>query len=316
MAGKSDKDSTKFMSKSVFHLSDGVPAEQEKVKQENEAAQEESTIKEFVESVRGDLRSNNIYLPTLPALALEALLVINDVDSSASDLERVISRDAALTARLIRYANSPLYRGLNTITTIKPAVTRIGFQRVKNAVYAVSMKEVFRTSVKEIERRMDNLWAHSVKVGAQAAILAKGQPGLDADVALVAGLVHDIGHIPLLIKACHYESLINKPAVLDKILQKLHTQLGGSILKLWKFDSSVISAAAEHENLSRDPGDAPVDYVDVVQVANILVHEGSNHRLATIDRTNIKAFARLKQGEGTESDTRDEDTKKVEDVLF
>jgi putative nucleotidyltransferase with HDIG domain len=316
MAGKSDKDSTKFMSKSVFHLSDGVPAEQEKVKQENEAAQEESTIKEFVESVRGDLRSNNIYLPTLPALALEALLVINDVDSSASDLERVISRDAALTARLIRYANSPLYRGLNTITTIKPAVTRIGFQRVKNAVYAVSMKEVFRTSVKEIERRMDNLWAHSVKVGAQAAILAKGQPGLDADVALVAGLVHDIGHIPLLIKACHYESLINKPAVLDKILQKLHTQLGGSILKLWKFDSAVISAAAEHENLSRDPGDAPVDYVDVVQVANILVHEGSNHRLATIDRTTIKAFARLKQGEGAESDTRDEDTKKVEDVLF
>jgi putative nucleotidyltransferase with HDIG domain len=305
------------MSKSVFTLSDGVPVELDKEKKEQEKSQEDSTVKEFVESVREDLRSNKIYLPTLPALALEALLVINDVDSSASDLERVISRDAALTARLIRYANSPLYRGLNTIISIKPAITRIGFQRVKNAVYAVSMKEVFRTSVKEIERRMDNLWSHSVKVGAQAAILAKSQPGLDADVALVAGLVHDIGHIPLLIKACKYESLINKPEMLDKILKKLHTQLGGSILKLWKFDGAVIAAASEHENLTRDPGDAPVDYVDVVQVANILAHEGTTHPLATIDRSTVKAFARLRQGDRSEEGgSIDDDTKQVEDIIF
>ena len=305
------------MSKSVFTLSDGEPVSLEKEKKDKEQSQEESTVKEFVESVREDLRANKIYLPTLPALALEALLIINDVDSSASDLERVISRDAALTARLIRYANSPLYRGLNTIISIKPAITRIGFQRVKNAVYAVSMKEVFRTSVKEIEKRMDNLWAHSVKVGAQAAIVAKSQPGLDADVALVAGLVHDIGHIPLLIKACKYESLINKPELLDKILQKLHTQLGGSILKLWKFDNAVISAASEHENLNRDPGDAPVDYVDVVQVANILAHEGSDHPLATVDRSAIKAFSRLRAGESAVGGgNADEDTRQVEDVIF
>ncbi len=304
------------MSKSVFHLADGAPVMEEKEQQKKTLEVEETTVREFVESVREDLRANNIYLPTLPALALEALLVINDVDSSAHDLEKVISRDAALTARLIRYANSPLYRGLNTITTIKPAITRIGFQRVKNAVYAVSMKEVFRTSVKEIERRMDDLWAHSVKVGAHAAMLAKSQPTLDADVALVAGLVHDIGHIPLLIKACDYELLINKPEVLDKILHKLHTQLGGSILKLWKFDEQVIAAASEHENLTRNPGDAPVDYVDIVQVANILAYEGTEHRLAKIDRSAIKAFSRIKRGESQGQAGLDDDTRQVEEVIF
>jgi putative nucleotidyltransferase with HDIG domain len=304
------------MSKSVFHLADGDPVEREEQQEKKELESEEAIVKEFVKSVREDLRAKKIYLPTLPALALEALLVINDIDSSAADLQQVISRDAALTARLIRYANSPLYRGLNTITTIKPAITRIGFQRVKNAVYAVSMKEVFRTSVKEIERRMDALWAHSVRVGAQAAMLAKSQPGLDADVALVAGLVHDIGHIPLLIKACDYELLINKPQVLDKILFKLHTQLGGSILKMWSFDEQVIAAASEHENLARDPGDAPVDYVDIVQVANILAHEGTEHRLSNVDRATIKAFDRLNQGESSDQTGLDEDTRQVEDVIF
>jgi putative nucleotidyltransferase with HDIG domain len=304
------------MSKSVFHLADGAPVVGEEEQKKKEQEGDEAVIKEFVVSVRADLQANKIYLPTLPALALEALLVINDVDSSASDLQKVISRDAALTARLIRYANSPLYRGLNTITAIKPAITRIGFQRVKNAVYAVSMKEVFRTSVKEIEKRMDALWSHSVKVGAQAAILAKSQPGMDADVALVAGLVHDIGHIPLLIKACEFEALIKKPDILDKILNKFHTQLGGSILKLWKFDEQVIKVAAEHENLNRDPGDAPVDYVDIIQVANVLAHEGSEHHLAQVDRSTIKAFARLEQGASASQSDDDDDTREVEDIIF
>ncbi|MCU7926253.1 MAG: HDOD domain-containing protein [Candidatus Thiodiazotropha sp. (ex Dulcina madagascariensis)] len=302
------------MTKSVFFLSDGASVDPETERERERSELEASTTKAFVDAVREDLRANKIYLPTLPALALEALVVINDVDSSAADLEKVISRDAALTARLIRYANSPLYRGLNTIASIRPAITRIGFQRVKNAVYAVSMKEVFRTSVKEIERRMDRLWTHSVKVGAQAAMLAKGQPGLDPDVALVAGLVHDIGHIPLLIKACSYQELIDNPDYLDKVLQKLHPQLGGSILKLWKFDQHVIDVAAEHEDLKRDPGDEPVNYVDVVQAANIIAHEDSDHPLASVDRSTIKAFSRLKRDEGETG--LDEETKKVEDALF
>jgi putative nucleotidyltransferase with HDIG domain len=153
-----------------------------------------------------------------------------------------------------------------------------------------------------------------VKVGAQAAMIAKEQPDLDSDVALVAGLVHDIGQIPLLIKACHYPELIANKDFLDRVLMKLHTQLGGSILKLWKFDQHIIKAAAEHEDLKRDPGDAPVDYVDVVQVANILSYEDSDHPLANVDRAGIKAFARLKRAEGDGSLA--EETKKVEDVFF
>jgi hypothetical protein len=76
----------------------------------------------------------------------------------------------------------------------------------------------------------------------------------------------------------------------------------------------VINVAAGHEDLKRDPGDAPVDYVDLVQVANIMSYEGTDHPLANVDRSSIKAFSRL---EKTCSDkSLDEETKKVEDVLF
>lgn len=305
------------MAKSVFQLSDGEPAIVDSAVEQANKEVEAFPVQEFVDSVKQDLRTNKIYLPTLPDLALEALLVINDAGSSSADLEKVISKDAALTARLIRYANSPLYRGTNTITSIKIAITRIGFQRVKNAVYAVSMKEVFRTPIKVIEQRMERLWAHSVKVGAQAAILAKGHQGLDPDVALVAGLVHDIGQIPLLIKACEYDVLTHNPDFLDRLLMKLHTQVGSSIIKLWKFDPRIVQVAAEHEDLDRNPGAAPIDYVDVVQVANIQAYENSSHPLANIDRSSVKAFTRLNlNGEQEHDPGLEADTKAVEDLLY
>ncbi|MCG7964841.1 MAG: phosphohydrolase, partial [Candidatus Thiodiazotropha taylori] len=96
---------------------------------------------------------------------------------------------------------------------------------------------------------------------------------------------------------------------------KLHPHIGGSILKLWKFDEAIIDVAAHHEDFSRDPSDdVPVDYVDIVQVANILAHEGTDHYLASVDRSTVKAFARLEHGGN--SDSLDADTIKIEDAIF
>lgn len=307
------------MNKSYFDTSDPDELQLKQSSKEQKKQERLATfsVKEFVEQISEDLRANKIYLPTIPTLALEALLVINDAGSSASDLEKVISRDTALTARLIRYANSPLYHGTQPVTAIKLAITRIGFQRVKNAVYAVSMKEVFRTSAKDIERRMDALWEHSVIVGSQASILAKKQPHLDSDIALVAGLVHDIGKIPLLIKACDHKELVENPDYLDKLVHKLHPQLGSTITKQWKFDPTIVKVIAEHEMLDRNPGNQPVDYVDVVQVANILAYDQTDHPLARIDRSAIRSFQRIGfSGNQEDVDMLMEDSKAIADVIF
>ncbi len=300
------------MAKSTFQLSDGTtitsgPPE--------EQGPETFSTKDFINELREELATNRLTLPTLPNLAIEALLVINDVDSSVNDLVKVIHKDTSITARLIRYANSPLFKGVEPVSTIKAAVTRIGFAKVKNAIYAVSMKEVFSTAFKPIEKRMNELWEHSVTVGTHAAALARQQPGLDPDMALVAGLIHDIGKIPLLVKACDHEELCKRPDYLDTILTKLHQRLGGAVLKAWKFDPRLVAVAAEHEDTGRDPGDAPVDYVDLIQVANILSHEGSDHPLASVDRDKIKAFARLDAGSDNEPATK-EQTQGIGEIFF
>lgn len=300
------------MAKASFQLSDGTAVSTDPPE---EIAPIEFSTQDFIDGLRKDLVNNKIKLPTLPNVAIESLLVLNNVDSSANDVVKIIHKDASITARLIRYANSPLYHGVTPVSTIKPAITRIGFDKVKSAIYAVSMKEVFRTTFKPIEQRMEALWAHSIAVGTRAATMAKHHPGLAPDVALVAGLVHDIGKIPILIKACEYEELHKKTEFLDNLLTKLHAKLGASVLKLWKFDPMIVAVAAEHENLARDPGDAPVDYVDLVQVANILSYEGSDHPLAKVDRTKIKAFTRI-QAAGDEQLSSNEDLNGISEIFF
>ena len=302
------------MAKASFTISDGTKVTTESTDEREKRETGGFSVKDFVKQLEDDLRHDRLKLPTLPTVAIEALMVINDCDSSAKDLVKVISKDTSLTARLIRYANSPLYYGrAYTVTSIKPAITCIGFQKVKNAIYSVSMREVFKTSKTNIQRRMDELWAHSVKVGAYAATQARSHP----DVALVAGLVHDIGKIPLLIKACDYEVLTKKEEYLDRLLEKLHTGMGKAILKTWGFDPALVAVAAEHEKLDREPEDTLPDYVDLVQVANILSYEGTDHPLAHIDRDKVGAFARLDiVTEQTEDDDVVMDSQGVEDLLF
>lgn len=300
------------MAKSTFQLSDGTSVSTGKPE---ELEPDAFSAKAFVNELREELATNKLALPTLPNLAVEALFIINDIDSSVDDLVKVIHKDTSITARLIRYANSALFRGVDPVSTIKPAVTRIGFAQVKNAIYAVSMKEVFSTAFKPIEKRMHALWTHSVNIGAHAATLAKQNPGLDPNMALVGGLIHDIGKIPLLVKACEHKELCENSKYLDMLLIKLHPKLGSNVLKAWKFDPRLVAVAAEHESIGRNPGNAPVDYVDLIQVANIMSYEDTDHPLAKIDRSKVKSFARIKTG-GNEASGAKENSQEIGEIFF
>ncbi len=250
-------------------------------------------VKAFALELRKDIEKNRIRLPTLPNISLEALIVINDADSSMSDLENVIAKDTSMAARLVRYANSPLYMGVNTVSSVKAAITRIGLDAVKNAILSLAMRDVFSSTRKSIEDRMESLWKHSVSVASKATVLAEHFPHLNADEAMLAGLVHDIGTIPILLKAADQPVLLDKEANLDKVVVVLHMSVGSFLLKHWNFEPALVEVAALHDKLDRAPTGDEVDYVDIVQVANVLSRNGTPHRYGNLDFEKIPAFQRV-----------------------
>jgi putative nucleotidyltransferase with HDIG domain len=154
------------------------------------------------------------------------------------------------------------------------------------------MKQMFQATDDAIDHRLRTVWEHSVQVAAIARALAGRCPGILPDQAMLAGLLHDIGTLPILYRAEEREELLDTPGLLDQLISRLHTRIGGAILKHWKFPDALVAVAAEHEDLNRSH-DGPADLVDIVQVANLQSLIDSDHPLSQTDWTQASSFHRL-----------------------
>ncbi len=246
----------------------------------------------FVNELMEDLESGQLQLPTLPEVALRIRDVVEDENVNANQVAEIIAQDAALSARLIRVANSPLYRGRNEIDRLSMVIARLGNKLVRTLVTSQVMKQMFQATDEAIDQRLRAVWAHSISVAAIARVLAGQCPQVLPDQAMLAGLLHDIGTLPILYRAEDKPELLNSPALLDELIHRLHTRIGGAILKHWQFPETLVAVAAEHENLDRShAGEA--DLVDVVQVANLQSHMDTEHPLADTDWSRIESFHKL-----------------------
>lgn len=246
----------------------------------------------FVDELIQDLETGQLQLPTLPEVALRVRDVVDDENANATQIAEIIGQDAALSARLVQVANSPLYRGRNEIDRLSMVVARLGNKLVRNLVTSQVMKQMFQATNDLVDQRLREVWEHSVQVAAISRALANSAPGVLPDQAMLAGLIHDIGILPILYRAEERDELLETPGLLDQLIARLHTRIGGAILQHWKFPEPLVAVASEHEDIEREhPG--PADLVDLVLVANLQSHTGSDHRLGDADWSRISAFQRL-----------------------
>ncbi len=246
----------------------------------------------FVNELIEDLETGQLQLPTLPEVALRVRDVVDDENTNAHQIAEVIAQDAALSARLIQVANSPLYRGRNEIDRLDMVIARLGNKLVRNLVTSQVMKQMFQATHDAVDGHLRAVWEHSVEVAAISRVLAGQCPGISPDQAMLAGLLHDIGTLPILYRAEERVELLETPGLLDHLIANLHTRVGSAILRHWKFPDPLVDVAALHEDLSRQHEGGP-DLVDVVQVANLQSHMGSDHRLADTDWSQVAAFQKL-----------------------
>jgi putative nucleotidyltransferase with HDIG domain len=247
----------------------------------------------FVNELIEDLETGQLQLPTLPEVALRVRDVVDDENASAGQISEIIAQDAALSARLIQVGNSPLYRGRQEIDRLSMVVARLGNKLVRNLVTSQVMKQMFQATSEDIDQRLRAVWEHSVQVAAIARALSGKCAGVSPDQAMLAGLLHDIGILPILYRAEERDELLETPGLLDTLINKLHTRIGSAILEHWKFPAALVAVAAQHEDLNRTH-DGPPDLVDVVQVANLQSHiDDISHPLSEVDWSTVSAFQRM-----------------------
>ena len=258
------------MEERVAHRAEADPGEAGRVA----GAAERAFLAAFLE----DLEGNRLRLPSLPEVALRV---------------RRLAADPAVTARRIAQA----LRGRRPIEDPQQAVARLGVERLRQMVAALAVHQLLHgRRARRTRDRLAALWRHSTRVGALSHVLAHRVGGVEPELALLAGLVHDIGALVVLERLEDCPDLAGDPEAVGRLVRRLHTVVGPLVLEAWAFPQPVVEAAARHERLWEGPeaGEARTDrVVDVVTVANLHAHLGSPHPLGAVPWDRVPAFARL-----------------------
>lgn len=214
------------------------------------------------------MQSDKLALPTIPDVSFKIRRAINDDKANSSKIARVVQIDPSITARLIQISNSPLYRGRRKIESCPEALTRIGLKASQDIITAFAMKAVFNAKSPLIRKKMQDLWAHSSYVAAISAVFAHKTPGFDPDRAMLAGLIHDIGIVPILTYADKHPDILTNPKDLVETVKKLRVEIGIQIIRKWDFPSDFEAVITHAEDWYRDGGET-ADYCDIVMIAQL-----------------------------------------------
>jgi putative nucleotidyltransferase with HDIG domain len=251
-------------------------------------------VEQFWQDLVGDIRANRLVLPALPDVAIRTRRLLDNPKSASNQVARAISADAVLTTRLLRVVNSPLYRTRHQIDDIRTAVTRLGNANVRSMVTSLAMEQIYQNKLASPFKRryLARSWEHGIMVAALSYVISDRYTGLNPDEAMLAGLIHDIGKLPIIEYSEMLSDFSENEQRLDRLLEALHPRVGALVLRAWKFAPEMVAVAAEHEDLQRAP-ETDTDYTDVVIVANLLSHVGTDHPHTRLDWSTIPAFERL-----------------------
>lgn len=246
---------------------------------------------DFLQYILAAIENNKLELPTLPEVALSVRQAINSGNASDAEIARIIAQDPGLAARLLQIANSPLFRARQKIESLQTAITRLGRNAVRTLIVSLAMNQLFKPKQILLDNYFHSIWKQSVNVSAVSRALALRCPHLDKEQAMLAGLLHQIGKLPILTLAERFPELAKDRAVLDAHLEKLHTAIGKMVLHKWDMPEALSRVASEYRDFKRDGGPEP-DYVDLVQVAFVESELVTNPNF-TLDIGSVPAFHKL-----------------------
>ncbi len=242
---------------------------------------------ELIQAIEND----ELVLPTLPEVALRVREAAEDPNIGIPALSKVIGNDAALSARIIKVVNSPLLRTSKEITDLQMAVSRLGINYTCNLATGLAMEQMFQATSDVIDRKMREVWNRSTEIAGICHVLCRSYTRLAPDQATLAGLVHQIGALPILTYAEDHAELMNDSISLNHVIERIHPIIGDKILRTWDFPLPIAVVPSEYLDFTRDS--AKVDYVDIVQVATLQSYLGSEHPLTQMDWSTVSAFGKL-----------------------
>ena len=253
----------------------------------------------LLERLFEDYAKGEISVPIMPDMAVRVSDAVKDPSADIGSVNRIVTGDPSIAARLMQVANSAAYRGVAEVDTCRDAIGRIGMNATRDVVTALVLKELFKSPSTELNAHMVNLWRHGTQIAAISSVLGKLVNGVSAERALLCGLVHDIGAVLVVTRIAEIGGDMPQGDELDELIVRLKPQFGSMALRAWEFPEDMILTAVEAEEWDRAAPGENADVCDVVQVAHLLAHIGTPELGAFPKMASLPSFKRITAGDLT-----------------
>jgi HD-like signal output (HDOD) protein len=224
-----------------------------------------------------DLVSKTSDLPSLPAAAVAVMRETDSPTGTAQSIARYLSQDQALTARILRLANSAYYGLARQIMDVSDAVVVLGMRCIRNLCMVASTYPWMIKPLKGYGLGPREMWTHSFAVAVGAQLIASRSRSSISDQAFTAGLLHNLGKVALsiwledklagmLAIACREGMTFDQ--VERKVLGFDHCDVGAHMGEVWNLPKPLVEAMKFHHNPNACEPHSPL--VDCVHVADYL----------------------------------------------
>jgi len=226
---------------------------------------------DLVTTLERSLAERRLELPSLPEVALKIRRALADESVSTSEVVRLLGADPALAARILRTANSALfYRGSRPIVDLHTAVSQLGQRMVRNVALSFAAQQVFiGYGSRQLRSFVSAIWQHSLHTAVLALMLARVRTRINPDEAFLAGLLHELGKLYILMRIKDNADVLADEAGFQSVLAAWHPRLGQAVIEAWELSPELAVAVGEHESVGLEAAEPPT-MTAVVAVANYL----------------------------------------------
>lgn len=218
--------------------------------------------------------------PPLPSTVIRVLEIIGNPKSSAHELMRAILPDQSMCIAILKLTNSAFFGRSRKVCSIEEAVVVLGFQEIRNIILSQAIFNSFRKFRDINKQDIDALWQHSLTCGLAAKIIATYATGYSPSQLFIAGLIHDIGKLTLLMSfPTNYNPMPEGSENLQPSLSSeeedqfgiSHGNVGALLLNRWLFPEQLCASTGYHHHPETAPPDNAA-FPLIVQMADILSH--------------------------------------------
>lgn len=225
---------------------------------------------QMLEDIAKEL-SGDVIFPTYFDAALRLRKVLQDPAQSISGIAAAVAVEPLISAKLLHLANSVAFNPEGReVVDLKAAIARLGINAVRTAALSIIMTQLLRAKgMAAFSKITHGLWEHSIRTAAAARLIAKNVTRLNAEEAMLAGLIHDLGAFYMLYRATQYDELRERPDTVKYLIIQWHESIGVSLLNALGLPEEIVDATIDHDRIRPTP-DPIRSLQDVVYVANML----------------------------------------------